>query len=102
VGNAGVDHAAHNLNRADLRRTAVDEVSDKDSLSMRVTPRAGHVAIAERAQQRLQLVCVPVDVADDVAGRVRQPSEAPWRRTRGRRAFVLFGFPVDSTENALT
>ena len=77
--NTGIDHAADDMNRADLCRTAVDKVSDEDRLSLGVTPGAGRVAIAERAEKRLQLVRLPVDVPDDVVGHDRQPYDAPLR-----------------------
>jgi hypothetical protein len=60
--NAGIDHPAHKTNRADLCWTAVDEVSDEDRLSLGVTPGAGRVAIAERAEKCLQLARLPVNV----------------------------------------
>ena len=66
----GIDHAAHDMHRADLCWTSVDEVSDEDRLSFGVTPGAGRVAIAKRAEKCLQLVRLPVDVPDDVKGRV--------------------------------
>ena len=65
-GSTGIDHAAHDMHRADLRWAAVDKVSDEDRLSFGVTPGAGRVAIAERAEKCLQLVRLPVDVPDDV------------------------------------
>ena len=74
-GSTGIDHAAHDMHRADLCWTSVDKVSDEDRLSFGVTPGAGRVAIAERAEKRLQLVRLPVDVPDDVISHVRQLSD---------------------------
>ena len=70
------------LHRADLCWTSVDKVSDEDRLSLGVTPGASRVAIAERSEQCLQLVRLPVDVPDDVIGHACQLSDVLLRRGR--------------------
>ncbi len=59
-----------------------------------MTPSAGRVPIAERAEQCLQLVRLPVDVPDDVVGHDGQPYYAPFRR--GRLTLLRFRVPAEA------
>ena len=68
---AGVHHSAGDVDGADLCRTAIHEIANEDYLALLMPPGAGPVTIAERAEQCLELVRLPVDVADDVVGHDR-------------------------------
>ena len=43
----GIDHSAHDVDRLDLPRAAIDKVAQKDCLSVRVAPDASFQAIAQ-------------------------------------------------------
>ena len=99
-GSARIDHAAHDVHRADLSWTAIDKVSDEDRLSSRVAPGTGGVAIAKLAEQCLQLVRLPVDVPDDVVTDSCQICGPPLRR--GCLPLWRFRAPAGPAGNALT
>ena len=52
------------------------KIANEDRLALLVTPGAGRLPIAERAEQCLQLVGLPVDVPDDVVGHDRHHYKA--------------------------
>ena len=63
---SAIHHPARYIDRAHLSRTAIDEVTNENSLPAGVAPCAGGVLVFELGQESFQLVGVPVDVADDV------------------------------------
>ncbi len=85
---AGIEHGANKLERAALARSAVDEVADEDRRRVRVAPRAHSRAVAEVREERLELVRVAVDVADDVEACRVQPLER-WRASHASSAAVV-------------
>ena len=59
-----IDHRPDYLEHASLVGTPVDEVAEKDDLSIRVSEDAVGLRIAEFVEKADQRLAVPVDVAD--------------------------------------
>jgi hypothetical protein len=62
----GLHHLPHQANGLELLRSAVDQIADKYSSTLGVTPNAGRLGITEHAQEGSKLVEFTVDIAYDV------------------------------------
>jgi len=65
-----LDHRAHDAHGFQLARAPINEVADKDRLTIGMPPDEGVLAVAHLAQQCGQRVGVAVDVTDDVVAHV--------------------------------
>jgi hypothetical protein len=66
LGGAGFDHGPHRGERLADLRAAVDEVADEEGLAAGMGINAAAPGVAESFEQRVELVAVAVDVADEV------------------------------------
>src|SRR5690606_7369986 len=59
-------HGSHDVKRAQLVRSPVDQIADKDGLSFRMSPSAWSNAVTHFLQQRFQLARLSMEITDDV------------------------------------
>ena len=59
-------HRPHDPHSLELFRAPIDEVADKHSRAVRMTPRATPFGIAQAQEQQNQLVVLAMEVADDI------------------------------------
>lgn len=63
---AGIHHPSDDCHRLHLVRPAINKVTHKDDLTIRVPPCPSILSKAQLMQQRLEGLGVTVNVADDV------------------------------------
>jgi hypothetical protein len=59
-------HRPHDPHSLELFRAPIDEVADKNSHAIRMTPRATPSGIAQAQEEQSQLVVLTVEIADDI------------------------------------